>query len=300
MNPYPKKTLYQVYGKFFNPIPYKKQYVMQILRVRHKPKKILFYPERPSSFYTIYKICHVLGCQITNDFRADVDLAVWFEDTTSSSLDGNILALSKQVRFLNQACTDISKERVAKAFKEVFGYGLDIDPETHSKYVRKSNSNTAHDGIIFDTPTLPETGFVYQAIINNRYSDLFKDIRAPVINGIIPFVYYNYKKNGDRFGHPAISNFVETESALSRSEVDMIADFVNIMGLDVGELDILRDRDSKKIYVVDVNNTPYGPPRPLARGDRWKALARLSRLFKESFLTNVNENSLRHLEATIK
>ncbi len=283
VNPTLKRSIYQIYGKFLNPTPYKKYCFLERLRSGAKPKKILFYPARPSSFYTIYKICHILGCRITNDIRANADLGVRFEDTTFACPDDDLLRPAKKIRILNLVCTDISKEKVDENFGKVFGYRLSVDPRTHSRYIRKSNINTAHDGLIMDVPSQPETGFVYQAVINNRYGNFVKDARVPVINGVVPFIYYNYKKIDDRFGHPAVSELVETASEFSRPEVERITKFASLMGLDVGELDILRDRDSGKIYVVDVNNTPYGAP--LKKSDRKKALAMLSDLFRDSYLT---------------
>lgn len=45
----------------------------------------------------------------------------------------------------------------------------------------------------------------------------------------------------------------------SAAELAQLLDFGARIGLEYGELDVLRDRDSGRIYVVDVNRTPYGP-----------------------------------------
>jgi hypothetical protein len=37
------------------------------------------------------------------------------------------------------------------------------------------------------------------------------------------------------------------------------------MGLDYGELDAVRDAASGRLYVLDVNNTPFGPPAKFIR-----------------------------------
>jgi hypothetical protein len=50
------------------------------------------------------------------------------------------------------------------------------------------------------------------------------------------------------------------------------------MGIDYGEFDILRDKDGR-IYVVDVNNTPWGPPNGLPEFESNIALKRLVKSF---------------------
>jgi hypothetical protein len=58
------------------------------------------------------------------------------------------------------------------------------------------------------------------------------------------------------------------------------------MGLDYGELDVLRDADDGRLYVVDVNTTPFGPVnRRLDDSwwfDRlsWQSLTRLCNAFE--------------------
>lgn len=283
MNSLLRRQLIGIYGTFVNPLPYKKYYLEKKLKKGSESKTIIFYPQKPVSFYTIYKICHILGYKITGNHKAKADLVIRFEDTTRGSLDDNIRALANKYKVLNLNCTDISKAHVDKIFKRVFGYSLNIDPQTQNRYVRKSNNNTAHDGKIFAAPSKPKKGFVYQTLINNQYGNLVKDIRVPIIKGTIPFVYYNYKSVSDRFDHPGGTEIAQTNSEFCDTEIGKIMEFAIQMGLDIGELDILRDRDSGKIFIVDVNNTPYGPPKPLKRDERKKALMMLSSTFGDSF-----------------
>jgi hypothetical protein len=56
------------------------------------------------------------------------------------------------------------------------------------------------------------------------------------------------------------------------------------MGLEFGELDILRDNLSQKIYILDVNNTPSGPPNHIKKGDYWKALDLIKVTIVKNFL----------------
>ena len=52
------------------------------------------------------------------------------------------------------------------------------------------------------------------------------------------------------------------------------------MSVDYGELDVLRDKDGR-IYVVDVNNTPAGPPKKLPNQACRIALKRMSKSFAQ-------------------
>lgn len=56
------------------------------------------------------------------------------------------------------------------------------------------------------------------------------------------------------------------------------------MGLDWGELDILRNKDDGRAYIVDVNNTPAGPPNHLSKEDKERALQQLATTFARVFL----------------
>ena len=60
--------------------------------------------------------------------------------------------------------------------------------------------------------------------------------------------------------------------------------FARALGIDYGELDILRDRDDGRIYIVDVNNTPFGPPNHLPWSDSRRAVRRLAHAVSEQFL----------------
>ena len=50
------------------------------------------------------------------------------------------------------------------------------------------------------------------------------------------------------------------KQVISVKEYALIVRFCKEIGLDTGELDVLRDKDTGKIYIVDANNTPGGPP----------------------------------------
>ena len=69
----------------------------------------------------------------------------------------------------------------------------------------------------------------------------------------------------------------------SPHEIGRIIQFCNKMGLDYGELDIIRDDEEGRIFIVDCNNTPGGPTK-LTAGEMFSALHKLSRGFQHAFL----------------
>ena len=65
--------------------------------------------------------------------------------------------------------------------------------------------------------------------------------------------------------------------------------FMKKIGLDYGELDVLRDQDNNKIYVVDANSTPFGPPQQMDWKKKEEALHMLARAFEEQFISTLKE-----------
>ena len=56
------------------------------------------------------------------------------------------------------------------------------------------------------------------------------------------------------------ARFEPAEALLTPAEQRQILDFAGRMGLDLGELDVVRDRPTGQLYAIDVSNSPYGPP----------------------------------------
>lgn len=186
--------------------------------------------------------------------------------------------------FINYNFKGNKKEIVHYWFYKTFGYQIAVDPdEIPDKIVVKSNENAKHDGKVIINPTLDDikssADRVCSILVDNTTEDgLFvRDIRIPIINFEIPFVYLKYKSIKMRFEtDSSFSRLVEPLEALTTEEIKKIKLFCKEIKLDYGELDVLRDKNNLKIYIVDVNNTPYGPPRGLPKED-------LNILFKRLF-----------------
>lgn len=228
----------------------------------YKHKVMLCYPEMPQMWHMLYSASRYLGYDLTNDPSVHVDLIINYEDTTIQAPNAALDDLMKTRHVINGNCRDISKARVEEVFQKTFGYGTKIDPRVHhGMCVRKSNDNAAHDGKIVECPSEPEPGYIYQKLINNATgTDDVVEIRAYIFGCHCTAASKRYKKVYDRFDNTREFEFTTPGEAFSESEIQQINAFVQAFGLEYGELDVLRDNDDGKIYIVDANKTP-GMPR---------------------------------------
>jgi RimK-like ATP-grasp domain len=251
------------------------------------PKKpIIAFPDYPSKKTTLWKIANHLGYRLTNKLLPQPARVIYFEDITHGSSDelkgkygGNLI--------LNAACTDISKVQVDKIHLDVFGYNTFIDPAKYSgKAVMKSDTNALHDGKIIECPVESTIGSVYQVLIDNSFDDQFvMDLRVAVVGSEIVHAYKKFKKYEVRFTNQvSYSELHATTSLFNEKEINLILTFCTKMGLHFGELDILRNKDDGRIYIIDVNKTPYGPPFGLPSESAKKAIDNLSNAFYNAFL----------------
>jgi len=150
---------------------------------------------------------------------------------------------------INGRCDDVSKDKVNRVHLDVFGYDMAIDPETYTgAYVRKTNLQGDKSGRVFRSTQKRQSGYVYHKLINNVDGGLRVDYRVHVINGEIVWTRKKWKRKIID-SHPLRSEIVNLEV----SEQKKILEFCEAMGVDFGELDVLKD---DKIYIVDVNDIP--------------------------------------------
>ena len=265
----------------------------QLLEVLHfalngfQRKTLLVYPDFPSSKTVIRKICRVLNINLTNRIGRNFNWVLYYEDETFRSQFLPLEALG-EYRIVNLHSRDISKVYVEQIHLKVFGYNTLIDPLTYTgKGVKKSNINAKHDGQVIEFPVADtEDGFVYQKLINNQVNEEeVLDMRVPIINSEIPLLYLKHRKVTERFKNTTTrTELAELGKHLSDAEQAQVIEFADKMKLEFGELDILRDLDDKRIYIVDVNNTPFGPPANISRKQGAAAINILARAFKKAFL----------------
>lgn len=230
-------------------------------------KRVLFYPDFPYFKATIYQICLLLGYDVTNNPNQKFDLVIKWKRYETFAKNDNILSCfsSQNINVLNINCEDVSKIKVDQIFHHVFGYSSIVDPLSYTgKCVVKSNLNAQHDGRIISCPIqTKEADFIYQKLIDNEVEEgRVLDYRVPIFKKNIPFVYIYLKKNLTEeqrfFGYPSLVSvdLVDAQAVFSDDEIHKIIHFCQMLGLDYGELDVLRDKNDERLYIIDANNTP--------------------------------------------
>lgn len=280
-------------GLFLLALQCKLLFVTATVRNGFRTKTILTVPHKPIPLHALYKLCHRLGYIITDDAACEADVVIHWEDCTVRTPCQSLDILIKARRVINYRCRDISKRHVAEVFANVFGYCLQVNPEEHHGFmVAKSEVNARHDGVIVHGPVANgRPGVAYQKLVNNVEAGYVVDIRVPVFGDFIPYCLVKRIPLAHRFtnreGYAVIQ---ELSGVFTEGEIHSVKEFCCAMGLDYGELDVLRDSDDGKLYIVDVNNTPYGPldrhihVKPYFDRTSWIALGRMCWAFRTAFI----------------
>ena len=237
------------------------------------PKKlVLFYPLRPNLAYAEYKLCALLGYTITDQINSKPDVV--FRREIATQIETDLRLKDHFPNVINNHDIDISKQQVQDVVQQVFGYALEVDPLTYNDFaVKKSDQNYTHDGTVVKCP-LPEAqieqGYVYQRLIDNRTDENnIVDIRVAFADGLFEKAMLKHRPIKTRFENiNSKVDVVAIETVLSPDEIKATQAFVQIMGLNYCELDILRDAKNGKVYIVDCNATPaFGPPTGMSQDD---------------------------------
>lgn len=261
--------------------------VSNFLKRGLKSQSILVFPEYPSRNSTLYKLGNLLGYTITNKPSKRNSALVYWENKTHRTEQNKLDQLQKKY-IINKGSVNISKVFVDATHLSVFGYNTMVNPTSHTgKMVQKSDTNAKHDGQLIEGPIdTPLSGSIYQILVDNTVNqDLIVDMRVPYIGEVTDFIYLKYRPIQERFENTTIkTELKKTDEHLSNTEIKQIEDFCKKSNLDFGELDVLRDNTSGKIYIVDVNNTPFGPPANIEKQDGKKALKRIAYYFEKNFI----------------
>jgi hypothetical protein len=216
-----------------------------------------FYPMRPEPNASISYVIRRLGARIAfepSDSALNIawDTGTWFSTAAAGRLLDNTL---------NGACLDISKSVVDRAWSEVAGYSIAVDPlSTSGPMVVKPDENGRRGGRVVDGPlsTLaPRT--VYQRLVDTRVGDRVLQIRPVILSGRIVLVYEKWRPYPQWFKGPELTIPKTVADFFTTDEVDRLVRFAAAIGLDYGELDVVRDGRDGRIYVVDANRTPVRP-----------------------------------------
>lgn len=278
--PLPKRLLEDIIFRF--------RYLRLLFKNKWEIRTFLFYPHYPSKRSVLYKVAGLMNYNRTNNPELKYDHVINWQHETFRKKIPFLEELHRKRHVINLSCNDISKKYVDSVFKSVFGYCTEVDPvKFRGLCVMKNNTNAMHDGKIIECPvTNPDKNYIYQKLINNTFdNNLVQDMRTPVIKGNIPLVYLKRRPVEGRFAREkTTSRIANPDEVYSAEEKNLIKTFCEKMNLEYGDMDILRDNDDGKIYIVDVNNTPHGPGQ-LSKKEKRKALEILTREFKKAFMS---------------
>lgn len=228
------------------------------LRRRKPTGSIAFFPEQPAFWYNIWIDVQITGLQLCEDTN-EADFVFVFDDKTQSDID--LSHISDDKILINDRIESVSKKRVGEVFESVFGYPISIDPVTYKgRGIRKSDENGTHDGKVLEFPirqdqVMPQ--FAYQRLVDTTNKPgVCEDLRIAVVFGTIAVVYHKFKEVGRRFGTEYLDvKLRNAEEVFSQRELDLLVEYCERIGLDFGAIDVMRDKNSTRIYVVDVNKT---------------------------------------------
>lgn len=245
------------------------------ITLRPPGPRLWFEPDTPRPWYLVRAAMTWGGMRLA---RApdQADARFYFDDSTWAGA-------APSAGLLNGDCRDVSKSHVAAVFEDVFGYPLALDPETWTGLaVDKGELNGAHDGRIVQCPAPRQPGRCYQRLVDTAEGDFIHDLRTPTVGGVPVVVWEKKKPGGDRFSiHNLSVRRLDPRDVYSPEELVLIGRFCAAMGLDWGGLDILRDRPSGRIYIVDVNKTDVGPVIALSWKDKLVSTAMLARALEK-------------------
>ena len=246
------------------------------------PIKIYIYGNYPHfEKATAYFMLRKAGANFINKFDKNSDIG-WFWDSQIKLEKKNdkMYNFTKRLKFINYLLKDTSKDFVATSMEEHFGYTFKIDPKIFDGYcISKHNGNGTKSCFFLKCPINADEIFddhCYQKIINySSKSDpnTLLELRVPIFKNIIPFVFFKTRNRGLRFTSKNKSmDIVPVTTHLSEKEAQDIIMYCQKIGLEYGEIDILRSDEDGKIYIIDVNNTPWWPPNKLGDVSRNIAL----------------------------
>ena len=255
---------------------------------RQRPPIIIAYPDLPSRRSALHKICKELKWELTNAPRINPKLCIRFEDQTEKNTPLPRWLTDAPTHLWNANCRDIRKSTLEQSHVAAFGYGMAVDPTAFTgPMVIKSEFNARHDGKIINGPIADsdkQQHCVYQLNIhNNDETGQYFDYRLVFIHGSIPLAYKKYKAAQSRFTNQCTSaHVVAVNEALDKEEIKFIGTMMHAIHVDYAELDALRDAQTGKLFVIDVNPTPWGPPAELPDGEKRIAIQTMAKAFENA------------------
>jgi len=270
---------------------------MLMRSVAGRSRNIVVFPTRMDHYqaaelYLAWKVFAACNLRMRGPQERDAALAIAWNATTSYELDqAQLDSLLSRMRVLNARCTDVRKSTVGRHFRAIFGYSLEVDPYTYTgPIVKKSENNGAHDGKLLHGPlTEVEPGYLYQRLVTYPTARGMAEWRMFIVGRKPVAVYRLYAPADDRFKtgkEPELTNLHEEFSAEERAK---IGEFCESIGLDFGNVDVLRDAEDGRIYITDCNNTPTGPAKKFPVRLQLHMVREIARAFRSEYLCDLRQ-----------
>ncbi|MEM9466241.1 MAG: hypothetical protein AAGA90_12775 [Actinomycetota bacterium] len=242
-----------------------------------------FSPELPAPKSGMFAVAQATGRPVRRGVSDTEPTFAWGDRTVMPAPSAALRAADA----INVDCTDISKHHVDEVHGEVFGRALTVDPLTHvGPMVEKSDDNAVHDGRIVEGPlTSTVDGCVYQRVVDATDGDEAVDLRVAVTGDRLAFVLEKRRPITDRFSNDNSRVIVCSDDVFTSEERRRLVALARGLGMDLGEFDVLRDRNDGLIWVVDANKTPYLRPAGLSEEDRQATVAALVEALEATLLS---------------
>ncbi len=244
---------------------------------------------------TTYFMLRKAGVEMSNKLNGKYDVGIYWDPRMDINKQTPKLKQNgKKIKLINLFLVDTAKGFVAESFENHFGYGYKVDPTTFNGYcISKHNGNGTKSCFFLKCPIEANDIFKdhsYQQIIDytdKKDPNTLYELRIPIVGGIIPCVLFKTRNRGLRFTSKNRSiHIVNPLKYLTEQECNKIITYCRYIGLELGEIDVLRSHEDGKIYIIDVNNTSWWPPNKLGDVDRNIVLNLMWNAFLESFLPN--------------
>mgnify|MGYP001167097063 CR=1 FL=1 len=212
---------------------------------------ILFYPDKLKNYARIKLICD--RAKIPYTYKMQPGVRVIMRNDYRLRRDTDVLNTKDYYPMINEYCVDMSKTFTEQVFEKVFGYSSLVDPKLPVKMLKKTDKQGTKDAEVITGPTEPEEGYIYQRVIDNKINNHHVDYRVYIIGKEIVWIREKWKK---RLIQADILKSRPAMGVLTPAQEAKIIEFCGEFGLDFGELDVLVDYPTKRMYIVDVNDMP--------------------------------------------
>ena len=245
--------------------------------------KIFTYPNTLAGGQRAFHYLKTLGVEWTKD-PLDPEITHLWHYNYANRVDEcptplKVLQKELDVPIINENLLNIKKDFLDEKFKEAFGYSVMVDPTKHRGMVYVSSTqNAIHLHKLIQCPIQEwqvdrkvrpsnqgEPHYrIYKRWIDTRISpDTIRDFRIVIMGGRVVYLMekhldytcVSHPKKGKKFevyGHNTMDKF------FSKEEQNQIREWIDLMGADFGEADILRDNSSGLMYIIDKNPIPAG------------------------------------------